>query len=127
MNDAASAAIAVTAIVSLCASCADSTAGPVGEPTPRPAPDTVIDWGEPADRVVFAETGWAIRACEGDAPSLCVEHFARPVGLIEANGYDEDGCPGRDELSGFTSVGLAEFRRYLEQVLRASPLPAVPV
>lgn len=222
MNDAASAAIAVTAMMSLCVSCADSTAGPVGEPNPRPAPNTVIDWNEPADRVVFAETGWAIHACEGEAPLLCVEHFARPVGVIEANGYDvedfddldpaaatrenleafargffqslvddraagcgsdylfepiepteftfagwpglsfgfegswpdgkpselnlqyaaivdgriisitaiaydEDGCPGRDELSGFTSGELAEFRRHLEQVLRASPLPAVPV
>lgn len=42
---------------------------------------------------------------------------------IVAIAYDEGGCPGRDELSGFDSVTLAEFRPQLEAVLHESPLP----
>lgn len=42
---------------------------------------------------------------------------------ITAIAYDEGGCPGRDELSGFRTVDLVEFRPHLESVLHESPLP----
>jgi hypothetical protein len=42
---------------------------------------------------------------------------------IVAIAYDEGGCPGRDELSGFDSVTLRDFRPRLEEVLHESPLP----
>jgi hypothetical protein len=44
---------------------------------------------------------------------------------ITAIAYDEGGCPGRDDLSGFRSDDLAEFRPYLEELLRNSPVPPV--
>lgn len=44
--------------------------------------------------------------------------------MVEA-AYDEGGCPGKDELLSFDSAGLADFRPQLEQLLEASPLPAV--
>lgn len=45
--------------------------------------------------------------------------------LMVAAAYDEGGCPGKDELLSFDSAGLADFRPQLEQLLEASPLPAV--
>ncbi len=42
---------------------------------------------------------------------------------IVAIAYDEGGCPGRDDLGGFTSATLAEFKPYLEEMLNESPLP----
>lgn len=44
---------------------------------------------------------------------------------IVATAYDEGGCPGRDDLSGFTSKDLAAFRPHLEKVLESSPLPEI--
>lgn len=44
---------------------------------------------------------------------------------IVAIAYDEGGCPGRDDLSGFDSAQLAEVRDQLEALLQASPLPEV--
>lgn len=44
---------------------------------------------------------------------------------IAASAYDEGGCPGRDELSGFDTAALTEFRSQLERVLHESPLPAL--
>ncbi len=44
---------------------------------------------------------------------------------IVAAAYDEDGCPGRDDLSGFTSADLEAFQDHLELVLQESPLPPV--
>lgn len=43
--------------------------------------------------------------------------------LLTAAAYDDDGCPGRDDLGGFRSRELADFRPYLEDVLDGSPLP----
>lgn len=40
-----------------------------------------------------------------------------------AAAYDEGGCPGRDELSGFRSADLIELRPHLEPALYESPLP----
>lgn len=42
---------------------------------------------------------------------------------VVAAAYDEGGCPGRDDLSGFDSVTLAEFRPQLERLLAGNPLP----
>lgn len=42
---------------------------------------------------------------------------------IAASAYDEGACPGRDELSGFDTATLTEFRPHLERVLHESPLP----
>jgi hypothetical protein len=61
------------------------------------------------------------------SPSELNLQFATIVGdhvlSIVAIAYDEGGCPGRDDLSGFDSVTLAEFRPHLEAVLHESPLP----
>ena len=46
--------------------------------------------------------------------------------LVTAIAYDEDGCPGRDDLSGFDTPMLTELQPALEAVLRATPLPAGP-
>lgn len=44
------------------------------------------------------------------------------VSLVAA-AYDDGGCPGRDDLSGFDSATLAEFRPHLERLLAGNPLP----
>lgn len=62
-------------------------------------------------------------------PSELNLQYATIVGdrivAITAIAYDEDGCPGRDDLGGFTSEMLAEFRPHLEEVLPESPLPSL--
>ena len=61
------------------------------------------------------------------SPSELNLQYAAVVGdqivSIVAIAYDE-GCPGRDDLSGFRSSELAEFRPYLEEVLTTTPLPS---
>lgn len=42
---------------------------------------------------------------------------------VVASAYDDGGCPGRDDLSGFDSATLAEFRPQLERLLVGTPLP----
>lgn len=42
---------------------------------------------------------------------------------IVAAAYDEGGCPGRDDLGGFTTADLERFRPHLESLLHESPLP----
>lgn len=42
---------------------------------------------------------------------------------IVAIAYDDEGCPGRDDLSGFRSPDLIAFRPYLESALPESALP----
>lgn len=42
---------------------------------------------------------------------------------VVAAAYDDGGCPGRNDLSGFDSETLAEFRPYLERLLGGTPLP----
>jgi hypothetical protein len=193
---------------------------------PEPAPDhppeehfPIVDWSDPT-KVATWEDGWSVRACEGDAPMLCVERGGNHVGVVEALGYpivshdsldpaadsdtnlmalaesffddlrsdrlegcgsdygfepieaepivlantpglaygfegfmgsgapselifqyativgdqvvlvvaaayEENGCPGRDELSGFHSEELRAFRPYLEMVLHESSLPDI--
>lgn len=63
------------------------------------------------------------------APSELNLQYATIVGddliLITAVGYDEGGCPGRDDLSSWDSIGLSEFRPFLEAALGDSPLPVV--
>lgn len=44
---------------------------------------------------------------------------------ITAIAYDEGGCPGRDDLSGFRTADLVEFRPHLESILQGSPLPPI--
>ena len=51
-------------------------------------------------------------------------HEDRILSIVAA-AYDEGGCPGRDELSGFRSSDLAAFRPHLEALLPESPLPPV--
>ena len=186
--------------------------------TDQPPDDTglIVDW-EP-DKVLTLDEPWAIHACEGEAPVLCVERDGTVVGAVEALthpidsfddldpdtvndqilttfaqgfldamiadraagcggvykvetigpepfvlgdtpgiaygfagttsdgrsselnrqyatvvedlivslvaiAYDEGGCPGRDETSGFDSANLTEFRPHLENILHATPLP----
>ena len=43
--------------------------------------------------------------------------------MIVAAAYDEGGCPGRDDTSGFDSATLHAFEPFLEIVLADSPLP----
>lgn len=43
--------------------------------------------------------------------------------LLTASAYDEGGCPGRDDLGGFTSSQLLELRDPWEAILPAVPLP----
>ncbi len=54
-------------------------------------------------------------------------HYTAVVGedvvSISASAYDEGGCPGRDDLGGFDSQQLKDFRPYLEEILHESPLP----
>lgn len=207
-------------LASIAASCSNMVADP-GVPDPSDdQPGPAIEWGNPDTRVVFDEVGWAIAACEGDGPLLCVEMDGRHVGVVEAAAYplasmtrldpsapsdvilddfaghffddmsadrragcgsdyvferieptpfplgdttgiafgfvgtmadgspselnlqyatvvgdrivlvtsaayDDDGCPGRDDLGGFRPGELADFRPYLEDVLDGSPLPPV--
>lgn len=213
-------AVAATLAALLGASCADTEPTPISGPG-RPGDDPIVDWVDPTARIEF-DVGWAIHACEGDAPLLCVERRGRHVGVVEAAGYavdgfdgldpatapeenlaafaggffeslvadrtagcgaeyvfdpigptpfpiggrpgisfgftgtmpdgtpselnlqyavivdgriitisaiayDAGGCPGRDDLSGFRSADLSDFRAYLEEVLRQSPLPEVAV
>ncbi len=61
----------------LAAACSDS------EPAP---PAEAVDWSDPTKPVVL-DGGWIVRACEGDAPLLCVERAGATVGLVEANAY----------------------------------------
>lgn len=42
---------------------------------------------------------------------------------VVAAAYDDGGCPGRDDSSGFDSATLAEFRPLLERLLAGNPLP----
>lgn len=44
---------------------------------------------------------------------------------VVAAAYDEGGCPGPDEMGGFTTGDLAEFRPHLEAVLHESALPSL--
>ncbi|MDX1744449.1 MAG: hypothetical protein R3324_00810 [Halobacteriales archaeon] len=47
--------------------------------------------------------------------------------LIVAAAYDEGGCSGRDDTSGFDSATLAEFRPHLERLLSGNALPGEPI
>lgn len=209
--------VTLVAIGALAATACSASVAEPGPPDPS-GEEPAIDWENPDTRILFDEVGWAIAACEGGAPMLCVERDERPVGAVEAAtyaldsfpgldqaaspdvnlqafadgyfqslstdraqgcgadyafepieptsfwlgrnsgisfgfvgsmpdgspsemnlqyativgdqiisiaaiAYDEGGCPGRDDLSGFNSAELSEFRPYLEDVLNASPLP----
>lgn len=65
---------------------------------------------------------------DGDASELILQYATliedRIISIV-ASAYDEGGCPGRDELSGFHTAQLAEFRPHLEAILHESPLPEV--
>ncbi len=41
--------------------------------------------------------------------------------LVVAAGYDEGGCPGKDEMVSFDSVDLAAFQPHFEDLLAAAP------
>ena len=43
--------------------------------------------------------------------------------LLAAAGYDEGGCPGKDDTVSFDTATLEALRPHLEDVLAASPLP----
>lgn len=47
------------------------------------------------------------------------------VVLIVAAAYDEGGCPGRDDTSGFDSATLANFRPHLERLLTGNEIPGI--
>lgn len=65
---------------------------------------------------------------DGDASELILQYATliedRIISIV-ATAYDEGGCPGRDELGGFQTAQLAEFRPHLEAMLYQSPLPEV--
>jgi hypothetical protein len=215
--------LVIAAALVVLGACGDTDSGSASTGTTF-APDhppqgvgAVVNWEDPT-KVVDLGDGWAIRACEGEAPLLCVELSGRQIGVVEALSYpvssfedldpdgdpkenldrfgagfikaigsdravgcgpdygfdpfpvedfvlggtpgvsfgflgtmpsgkpselnlqyativgdrvlsivaiayDEGGCPGRDELSGFDSVTLRDFRPRLEEVLHESPLP----
>lgn len=85
----------------------------------------------PADPFVLGNSpgivyGFEGRLGDGTQSELNL-HYATILGedvvTINASAYDEGGCPGRDDLGGFDSTTLIEFRPYLEAVLHESPLP----
>ncbi len=70
--------------------------------------------------------GFEGRMPDGRPSELNLQYSTIVDGMIisiVAAAYDEGGCPGRDDSSGFDSAGLAEFRDRLEKLLIDSPLP----
>ncbi len=63
------------------------------------------------------------------SPSEVNLQYATIVGdsivTMVAIAYDDGGCPGRDDTSGWDSATLTEFRPWLEMVLVDSPLPDI--
>ncbi len=74
--------------------------------------------------------GFEGRLANGSPSELNLQ-YATIVGdsivTMVAIAYDDDGCPGRDDTSGWESATLAEFRPWLERVLVDSPLPDIAV
>jgi hypothetical protein len=73
----------------------------------------IVDWEDPS-KFAELEGGWAVRACEGEAPLLCVERAGQTVGLVEAMSYpiasfeDLDPNGDRDENLDRFAAGFVE-------------------
>lgn len=84
-------------------------------------PDPIVLGNTPG--IVFGFIG----TMADDSPSEYNLQYATIVNQtiisIVVAAYDDGGCPGRDDLSGFRSAELMEFRPYLEPALHESPLP----
>lgn len=93
-------------------------------------PEYVFEPLEIRDFVVAGAPGAAF-GFEGimpdGSPSELNLQYATIIGdrvvSVTAIAYDEGGCPGRDDLSGFRTADLVEFRPHLEDILHQSPLP----
>lgn len=88
----------------------------------EPLPVEPFSFGEqPAYRY-----GYRATLADG-SPSEFNLQYATIVGdeivLVTAIAYDEGGCPGRDDQSGFDTAMLTELQDEIEAVLRGSPLP----
>lgn len=63
---------------------------------------------------------------DGDAFELIFQYATliedRIISIV-TTAYNEGGCPGRNELGGFQTAQLAEFRPHLEAMPYESPLP----
>lgn len=74
--------------------------------------------------------GFVGTTAEGAPSERNIQHATIVDGtviLIVAAAYDEGGCPGRDDTSGFDSATLGEFEPYLEMIIADSPLPDLVV
>ncbi len=79
------------------AACSDTAAEPT---SPAPSkPVGTVDWADPTSVVRF-DDGWSVRACEGDAPLLCVEKDGAVVGVVEAAAYELASFPDLDPTAG---------------------------
>ncbi len=67
----------------LLAACSATAAEPT---SPLPEPIGAVDWDDPSRAARF-NGGWEVRACEGDAPLLCVSRDGAVVGVVEALAY----------------------------------------
>ncbi|HJR87689.1 MAG TPA: hypothetical protein VJ930_08555 [Acidimicrobiia bacterium] len=73
----------------------------------------MVDWEDPA-KVAELDGGWVVRACEGEAPLLCVERSGQTVGVVEAMSFpiasfddlDPNGDP-RENLELFAAGFVA--------------------
>lgn len=83
---------------------------------PAAAADAVVDWDDPS-RVAEFEGGWAVRACEGDAPLLCVDKDGAPVGVVEAAAFPVASFPDL-EPAGDDDANLRALAAGFQEALR---------
>ncbi len=72
--------LACAVALAACSAAESASPGP-------PEPVGTVDWDDPAQVARF-DGGWSVRACEGDAPLLCVERDGLVVGIVEAASYE---------------------------------------
>lgn len=84
--------------------------GAAAPPAPDAPPDgvgAVVDWTDPS-RAVEVGSGWVVRACQGDAPLLCVERDGQVAGLVEATTFPtasfDDFDPTASEVESITAI-----------------------
>lgn len=123
------AAAALVALSLMAGACGDATAAPSAPPAAPPtASSTVaperpdgapvevfVDWLDRPERIDLGD-GWAIGACEGDAPLLCVTDDGEHAGIVEFMAFP--AAPGRYPDDPATEAQLlAEADEFL-QVMR---------
>lgn len=72
--------------------------------------------------------GFVGTTAAGESSELHLHHAVvdgDDVVIFAAGAYDEGGCPGRDELSGFDSASLRAAQPYLEAAISRFPLPPI--